>query len=163
VDEYFQTETVCTYEEYKKFNWCVHSRFKFTIAFMSLTGLMFVMSFFSSLFFSKRLAAAFFVFVVLYYGAVVGLIININGKKTYNSNPLIHEARTTFYFYHDHFEYFNSYGHTSLLYTNIYEIYETKTNFYIMLSKNQGLIIIKNNCQPEHIAFIQNVKKQLNK
>lgn len=49
-------------------------------------------------------------------------------------------------------------GILQVQYRQIYRIVETKTNFYIMLSRNQGIIIVKANCLPELIGFLTQLK-----
>ena len=45
-----------------------------------------------------------------------------------------------------------------VFYKDLYEILETKDNFYLMLSQNQGVIIIKENCNKKLIEFIEGLK-----
>ncbi len=40
--------------------------------------------------------------------------------------------------------------------------YETK-NFYLLLNASQACIIVKDNCSPELIAFLQDLKGKVNK
>mgnify|MGYP003305682378 CR=1 FL=1 len=40
----------------------------------------------------------------------------------------------------------------------IYKLYETKTNFYILLNAKEVMIIVKENCSEELCEFIRNKK-----
>ena len=47
---------------------------------------------------------------------------------------------------------------TTLKYSQIFRILETKTNFYLLTAENQGTIIVKKNCSPALIAFLKELK-----
>ena len=76
-------------------------------------------------------------------------------NKRYMSNTLIDPSPYSIFFYKDGFS--AEEGET-LSYDKIYKIYETKTNFYIMLSSNMGINIIKANCSDELIEFLSALK-----
>ena len=78
-------------------------------------------------------------------------------KEIYNSNKVIQEIESEISFYEDCFEQTNSLGTSKITYDKIYRILENDTNLYIMISKNQGYIIIKENCSQELIDFIKNL------
>ena len=80
-------------------------------------------------------------------------------KRLYKSNHALQGQISSFRFYQDHFEQDNALGHTSIPYDKLMGIVETKTNFYLLIAKNQGIILIKENCCPELISFVQNLKK----
>ena len=52
----------------------------------------------------------------------------------------------------------NSYGNTKLEYSKLHKIIETKTNFYLMIAKNQGFILIKENFPEGLEEFLRNIK-----
>lgn len=83
-------------------------------------------------------------------------------KKTYESNKAMkRNPVSTVYFSNEYLTETNSKGAVNLAYADIYIIVETKTNFYIMLAKNNGIIIVKQNCTPELIIFLQNLKNTI--
>lgn len=86
-----------------------------------------------------------------------------NVRRTYNSNALIRDAVCTLSFYEQHMAGDDPTGHAEYTYDKLYSIVETDTNFYIMISENQGSIVIKQNCTPELISFIQELKQKYGK
>ena len=61
-------------------------------------------------------------------------------------------------FYLDHYEEVNKMGRSAYKYVQLRHIYETPTNFYLMLNDKQGAIVEKANCKPELIKFIGKIK-----
>lgn len=102
----------------------------------------------------------FFLAIALFVSYIFVLLAALLGiKKTYESNKAMkRNPVSTVYFYNEHLTETNSKGVVNLAYADIYKIVETKTNFYIMLAKNNGIIIVKQNCTPELIIFLQNLK-----
>ena len=62
-------------------------------------------------------------------------------------------------FAEDRFESVSDRGSAFVKYDEIYKILETDTNFYLFLSKNQALNIIKANCSGELISFLREKKR----
>ena len=54
----------------------------------------------------------------------------------------------------------NKMGRAAYKYVQLRHIYETPTNFYLMLNDKQGAIVEKANCKPELIKFIGKIKAQ---
>ena len=101
-------------------------------------------------------------------GLVIGLIIcpfvlilisRNRSKKAFEEMEKLGSVHSDFNFYDDHAESINKLGNTDLEYDKIFRIIETKTNFYIMMTRQQGALIIKKNCSPELIAFLQSKAK----
>ena len=63
-----------------------------------------------------------------------------------------------FEFYDTYFIETNEYGNTKLEYSKLHKIIETKTNFYLMLAKNQGFILVKDNFPEGLDEFLRNIK-----
>ena len=63
-----------------------------------------------------------------------------------------------FEFYNDYFTETNEYGNTKLEYNKLHKIIETKTNFYLMIAKNQGFILVKENFPEGLEEFLRNIK-----
>lgn len=87
----------------------------------------------------------------------------IHSKKMYRQMENLKSTSSDFAFYPDHLEITSSIGNTSLDYDKLFCIIETPTNFYIMLTKQQGSIVIKEVCSPELVSFIQNLMQQSQK
>ena len=68
-----------------------------------------------------------------------------------------------FEFYDSHFVIHNSELSDKAEYAALHSIIESKTGFYFMLSKNNGIILSKKSCTPELAAFLQSVKRKYRK
>ena len=87
--------------------------------------------------------------------------LNKAAEKAYYSNPFLQKNHLQVYsFYEEYLEEKNNDSSAKIEYSLIHNIIETETNFYIMIGNNQGHVIIKSNCSPELIEFIQNLKPQ---
>lgn len=61
-------------------------------------------------------------------------------------------------FYNTYFIENDDNGETKLEYKKLYKIIETKTNFYLMISKNQGFLLNKSNFPKGLDDFLRNIK-----
>lgn len=167
----FVTQSVYTYEEYKRFNFAVMNLKKYLIIFAVEVIILVFITFINSIagrmhgyFFPVSqflflFAVALIAFCAIFYFAVLSSI-----KKTYESNSRFQKNPVnTVYFYNEHLTEANENSTINLEYADIYKIVETKTNFYIMMAKNQGIIIVKQNCSPELIIFLQSLKNTVSK
>ncbi len=82
------------------------------------------------------------------------LITNFRIKKEYNTNKILQNTVTTFRFTEDKLETSSDRGNAFIKYDEIYKILETNTNFYLFISKNQALNVIKANCSEELTSFL---------
>ena len=65
------------------------------------------------------------------------------------------DLEVDFEFYNDYCVYKCKLGETKIEYKDLYKIIETKTNFYLMIAKNQGIILKKENCNEELQKFVR--------
>ena len=155
----FETKSEYTYDEYPKFSRTVQNK----VQRLWLLQLAMVAAFLVLAWLGWKKGST----VEAIAGIIVAVLIPVifylvNSwviKRLYQSNHALQGQVSTFRFYRDHFEQDNALGHTSIPYDELTEIVETKTNFYLMVDKNQGMILIKENCTPELTAFVQNLKK----
>ena len=98
-----------------------------------------------------------FVGMMLILPISLHLITNYRINKSFSTNKIIQNTETTFRFYEDRLETSNDRGTAFVKYTELYRILETKTNFYLFLAKDQAFNIIKADCSPELIAFLQSI------
>ena len=150
----FQTTSEYTLEEYHKFNHTVQTKVnKLPILLAVMAAALVALAILQLLDGNIPLAVA---FVIL--GALLPLFFRWTQgrmeKRVFASNQAMQGLVTTFTFYQDHFEQVNALGQTTLPYDKIYRTIETETNFYILLGKNQGMILIKQNCSPELVEFL---------
>ncbi len=82
-------------------------------------------------------------------------------KKSYSQNRQLQGLHADFFFYPDYMESKSELGNSKIPYQKIFRILETPTNFYLILAKTQGLIVIKSNCSDELISFLQNLSDKI--
>lgn len=153
----FTTQTAYTLEEFQKFNRKL-TLGKAIVLFVLMTILLDLVSIMTT----KNLfyGVIFTVYMIIAL-ALLPLLLNSNAKKLYYSNKkLQRDGLFTFDFYSERFEIKSRNSFERIEYADIVRIVESKTNFYIMISMNQGYMIVKNNCSPELIEFITGLKSR---
>lgn len=84
-----------------------------------------------------------------------------SAEKAYNSNIFYQKNSLWSYsFFDDYLEERTEDSYEKFEYSMIYKVIESDSNFYIMKGENQGYIIVKNNCTPELIEFISDLKSK---
>ena len=145
----YKTTTKYTFEEYKKYSW---SLFK-TPANFILYGVLEILLILLGIGFSNILILAF----AIVYPFVIIWSRNRRIKKVFDSNKSTMNLTVTFEFFDKYFALHDETGDNKLSYNKLFKIRETKDNFYLMISKNQGLILIKKN-MPEGLSeFLKNI------
>lgn len=81
----------------------------------------------------------------------------LSSTNEWKSNKLIQNATYKFKFNDNRFEVISPKGSSSIEYSALYRIIETKDRFYLYISKNQTFVIIKENCSNELIALLQEI------
>ena len=80
-------------------------------------------------------------------------------EKTYKRATAMHDARIDYRFYEDRFVKVFAENEEEYEYEKLYKITETETNFYLMISKTQGYVLVKDN-MPEGLAdFLKSLQK----
>ena len=79
-------------------------------------------------------------------------------KQAWKTNRTIQNLKTHLTFYDDGYVGTNTAETLEVRYDKLWRIYETPTNLYLMLGETQGTNVIKANCTPELIAFLQEKK-----
>ena len=148
----YQMTTQFTYEEYKKFNnallikrhtWVILG---IALCLILLGGILLE-------------STTLIVFAVI-YPFIFLLLKNHSVKKVFDSNKLTQNVEVTYEFYQDYFEEKHEVGQAKIPYEKLSEIIETKTNFYLMIAKNQGYMLSKGNMPEGLEAFIRQIKKE---
>lgn len=164
----FTTQFAYTLDEYTKFNNAV--MFSKNNSKRIIPAFLIIFVFFAALtyFMTYKIMQSipFSVFMTLVFVIILSVIIPITlkkgAKKAYNSNKFIDKEISTYNFFENEFTETTSHNHSKCAYSELNQIIETKTNFYLMLSDVQGFLITKNNCSPELIEFLQGVKAKYN-
>ena len=86
------------------------------------------------------------------------LSVYLNARKNYNSNKALKDAEIVVEFYDDHLIQKLEVGSYKVEHDKISKIIETKTHFYIMISRNQGVIIPKKEISKALEKHIKSIK-----
>ncbi|MDA3058114.1 YcxB family protein [Campylobacter sp. VBCF_05 NA6] len=170
----YKTDTIFTFDEYKKFNNSIKGKwltriifiiFGIWILYLLFWDFCFLIEegFFSENFFIN-LAALIWLGGLYYYANFYFV------KKTFYSNKLSANQHSFFEFFEDYFTQktndFNqnvSADFSQIKYEDLYKIVETKTNFYLFVGNILAFTIIKQNCSAELIEFLRKIKKEFEK
>ena len=139
-----------TYEEYKKFNSAVIMRKK-TLVITIIAVLMILIG-------GILLESLFLILFAIIYPILFVLFMNIGVKRVYNSNKILKDLDVNFEFYDDCFIVKHEAGEAKIPYDKLNEIIETKTNFYLMIARNQGYMVLKENMPEGFEEFIKSKK-----
>ena len=151
----YTTETAYTFEEFKKYN--IALTIKKVLLIFLILFLYFVL--FTLLWRNLAFLIIGVIFTAI-FGIIFSIVMNKSIKRLYYSDKYFQKNYMhQFSFYQYYFEIKTCNSFTKFDYEDIHSIKETKTNFYIMKSVNQGYLIVKANCSPELIEFLSNMKK----
>lgn len=79
-------------------------------------------------------------------------------RRTYESNKLIQNVVGRYSFYAGHFETKTPESAESIAYDKLYEVLESDTNFYLMIARNQGMVLSKENCSAGLQEFLRKLR-----
>lgn len=150
MESLFETTTKYTYEEYRKFNFALLKK-KHVLPLIILAEILILVGGILSQ--NEFLI----IFAVLYPFVFIWSLFH-GIKNVYHSNKVTQDKDIHFKFYEDHFEEEHDSGNANITYDKLNEIIETKTNFYLMIAKNQGFMILKENMPEGLEEFIKNIK-----
>lgn len=146
----YKTTTKNTFEEYKKFSRKILLNkptviiYALVTAFLAIDGII--------------LKNMYFIFFVILYPTVIWLLHTTQTKKVFKTNKVLQNTDVTYEFYETNFTETNPCGTTKIEYAKLYKIIETKTNFYLMIAKNQGFILCKKDFPNGLNEFLRNIK-----
>ena len=146
----YKTTTKFTFEEYKRFNNAVMMK-KHVLVIMIIAILLILLG-------GILLDNLFLIVFAILYPLMFILVKNHSVKKVFDSNKITQNVDVTFEFYEDYFEEKHEAGEAKIPYDKLNEIIETKTNFYLMIAKNQGYMISKQNMPDGLEEFIKKIK-----
>lgn len=142
---------------YKQFAWLIFWKSKFLrilLIAMELIGLL-------SLIFwmldqdSQMLACA--AFCMVYPFLLIGMFY-LKARNLYRKNPTIQEQEVQVSFEEESFTLATPTSHACYAYTELTAIHENKVLYALMLGKNIGQVIRKEDCSPEVLAWIEELK-----
>ena len=163
----YKTDTIFTFDEYKKFNNSVKGKWLTRIIFI-IFGIWILYSLFWDFYWlfedgfignTLFLNLGFLIWLGgLYYYANVYFV-----KKTFYSNKLSANQHSFFEFFEDYFTEKTHYNFAQIKYDDLYKITETKTNFYLFTGNILAFTIIKQNCSAQLIEFLRKIKIEFKK
>ena len=131
----FKTTTVYNYQEYFRFNRALMLTPGTMLKFAALEACVVVASVLTK-------NPFILVFCVL-FPLLVLLLQNGQIKRAYKSKKVVQNAEIRFAFYDTYFTQNTASGESRLDYDNLFGLLETRTNMYLMISKQQGYILCK--------------------
>lgn len=160
----FKTETNLTLEEFIKYNNAVKNKFYKR----KLQIVMTILIIFLVLILNDGKETTIDLIISTIIGLVIGIIVGLFVFKLLDKSSVKRAYKllikhntgiinTKLNFYEDYLEQITDNSNYKLKYDKIYKIIETNDNFYIMITKNQGIVIIKNNCDSKLIDFIKSL------
>lgn len=162
----YETNTKITIDEYKKYNKTLFKKVNFIRGLLALIVSILLVVFIIlpkanlstietiSLFLAYFIG---FLLAVLFLKLFQKISVKSTYKKINKNDPDLLDMKLIFY--KDYMIQKTKKHEYKVYYKDLYEVLETKDNFYLMLSQNQGVIIIKANCNKRLIEFIEGLKK----
>ena len=98
----------------------------------------------------------------LFYFLCIFYILPYSAVRRFRKNKLARDLESEISFFEDHIETVNKYENFTCPYEKMDRILETKTNVYIMIQPNSGLILRKQDFPEGALEFIHQVMKQHN-
>ncbi len=150
MDCLYSTTTIYSYEEYKRYNLCLMLKRSRIIWYIVLEAWILLLGFLMNNYL--------LILFAIIYPIIIAILLNRQIKKVWNSNKIAQNMDVKFEFYDTYFTEINENGETRLEYNKLHKILETKTNFYLMIAKNQGFILSKANFPEGLDGFLRNIK-----
>lgn len=144
-----------TLEEFKRFVWSMMFRKKSTIIKLALFEI-------ALLAIGIIVNNWIFIGFAVLYPFVIWFIQNRQINKIYKSNSLMKDAEVEYTFYEPCFSSNDPSGKSRIDYEKLYEIAETKTNMYLMISENQGFMLKKSEMPDGLEAFLRKKAEMVN-
>lgn len=146
----YRTTTKNTFEEYKRFSRILFMT-KRNIIIFSLLGAFLIFD-------GILVKNSFFIALAFIYPVIMFLIHNQQVEKVFSSNKVLQNADVNYEFYDTYFTSYFEFGNNKAEYGKLHKIIETKTNFYLMVSKNQGCILTKSTFPTGLEDFLKTIK-----
>ena len=144
MEELFKNKTKCTQKEYNRFMQTQVKEYAVSEILYTLFNIVFFTFCLILAIMNKEYKLAVIIFVgLLIYGWYKFIRPAKKVKKEQNSKKLIQEYVNNYIFYKHYFTTENPDGKAQTFYFKIYKVIETKTHFYIYISKEYAFIVAK--------------------
>lgn len=150
MESLYKTNTIYSFEEYKRYNKSLQLKRSRIIWYIILEAWILLLG----CLMENILLIAF----AILYPILIVILVNRQVKKVWKSNKVAQNMNVNFCFYDTYFTESDENGDTKLEYSKLHKIIETKTNFYLMIAKNQGFILVKENFPEGLEEFLRNIK-----
>lgn len=153
----YQTTMEMTYPEYKRMCWAL-KRKKFLIVSGIISTLMLLLGIFY--FYKGEVKEGVFYLAVAFLFPL--LLIGLYSRslhKNYYSQQWPKDHRVEYVFYEDRLTAKTEAGNAEVPYNKLYQVMETKTNFYLLIGANQCFAVKKADCTKELLARLQGLHK----
>lgn len=100
-----------------------------------------------------------FVCLQIYYNYKAIYAVDKNARKVYRQNKILAGIQLQLSFWKDHYKVKTNTGSDRIAYKNLFSIEETDTNFYLMFSKQQGQIVVKDKAPEGFTDFMRGIKQ----
>ena len=147
----YKVSTKFTLEEYRRFNQTVMRKKYLIVA--SIIAILLILAG-GVLLHSLPLIIFAIIYPVLFFGAA-----EIGVRRVFASNKLLQDKEVEYEFYEDFIYEKHDGGESKVPYDKLDDIIETKTNFYLMVAKNQGFMISKQNIPDGFEEFVRGKKR----
>ena len=151
----FTVETVNTLEEYRRFNLTLIMREQKVVRNMVIAYALFLFGGVTAYHMGDTLIPGILLAVMLVYPLVLWFTFQRSVRKTWDSNAVYQNAVNRYTFTENRVDITTANAEQHIEYDKLYRLVETKTNFYIMIARNQGFIINKADCTQEQCALIR--------
>ena len=92
---------------------------------------------------------------IIAYPLLIDYLYKRKLKKTFAAMPAGQNEHIRYEFYPDHVLLLTNHGDGSYKYSDFTKMLETKDEIVLLLSRNQGLLILKENCSQELLDFLR--------
>lgn len=139
----FTTQSKNTREEFIRFNRTIMKKEFYTTRKLIAINILYTLAVIGSLWVESYCLSAAFMLLIVYFNWKATKGADRRAAKTFEQNKVCQETTCRYSFYDDHFVVETENGMESVTYAKLYKIIETETNFYLMYSKIQGVILTK--------------------
>ena len=148
-------------DEFVRFNRAVAAKFgrkKLALIFVNITLLCAIFAAVSIMMFTDNMPD-----IILFFFIALGVYMNYaytfgmdrRARKLFRQTKVAQDIVNEYDFFDQYFAYRNTNGQGSMAYDKLFKVIETRTHFYLMLSKVQGYTIAKDEAPAGFTEFMQ--------
>lgn len=148
-------------DEFVRFNRAVAAKFgrkKLALVFINIMLLCAIFAAISIMMFTDNMPD-----IILFFFIALGVYMNYaytfgmdrRARKLFRQTKVAQDVVNEYDFFDEYFSYCNTNGQGSMAYDKLFKVIETRTHFYLMLSKVQGYTIAKDEAPANFTEFMQ--------